>query len=108
MPEPETVTWRRRPDPRPCRDQLAVRFNARQNVIPLVELMREADPKACIAVAQLADGPVAVISWERISDHGVQREHLVIRDGYWLAYDPDEGYLYESSDGNWEQFYDRA
>jgi hypothetical protein len=100
--------FRRKLDQRERQDQLAVRYEPGQHLGDLLKLAREADSDAELDVATFFTGKVLVVRWERVSDAGNTIEYLVVESGHWLAFDPGEGFLYESTDGNWSQWYEQV
>jgi hypothetical protein len=105
----EVVRWRRKPEPpRDREDQLALQWNPPQLIGPLRTLARTADDQAQLAVAEIGGTKVLVVRYTRYDDYGSRIEYLNIEPGEWLAYSPDEGFLYSSTDGNWTQFYERV
>ena len=102
--------FRLRPrEPRKSEEQLAVRYEPGQPLGDLLKLAREAGlDDAQIAEAHLPSGSVLVVRWLRISESGNRTEYLVVKANDWLAYDPGEGFLYDSDDKDWAQWYDRV
>jgi hypothetical protein len=107
------VSFRRKPERPGDEWQLAAKYDPDSGPVAyaLAQVASEAsdlsDPPALAEAVFLDSSRVLVVRWLRVGDLGNRTEHLVIRPGHWLAYDPAEGFLYEASDGNWDQFYDR-
>jgi hypothetical protein len=103
--------WRPKPVPRNGEDQVAAKWHVVRTdgeVDDLRQVARMADPEAGLAAVQFDTGPVVlVVRWLRTRDDGQPEiAYVVVEAGHWLAYDPGAGFLYESTDGAWAQWYD--
>jgi hypothetical protein len=93
----------RKPMPVEHTDQVAARYTPGE---PLDDLE---------TVATMIGGTVYEVPYRRSKvlvavwddDEGQPRSQ-VVRPGFWLAYSTGHGFLYDSSDADWRQFYDEV
>ncbi len=99
--------YRRKPQEDLRGDQYAARYEPGQPLGDLTAVARMADSDAELAEVTFPSGPVLVVRYERFDDdHPPRIEYKTVEPGRYLAHDPGEGFLYESADGNWQQWYD--
>jgi hypothetical protein len=104
------VSFRRKPERSHNDDQLAARYTPGSPLGGLLKVARESYlGDAQLAVAKFASGPVLVVRYtETFDDHPAKTAYVTVEPGHWLAYSPDSGFLYEATDANWQQWYDRV
>jgi hypothetical protein len=101
----------RRKQERRERDQVAARYE--QPGYPLGDLLQVAqmaDSGAQLAEADFpGHGRVLLVRYRKpYDDHPSQIEYQAVEPGQWLAYSPEYGFLYDTDDADWRQFYDRV
>lgn len=104
------VRWRRKPDQPESEPNVAVRWEPGvTQLADVLEVARLADHKAQVVVAAFGTGPVLVVRYTKIWDeYPASAEYETIEPGQWLAYSHEHGFLYDSNDADWAQFYDRV
>jgi hypothetical protein len=104
------VKFRRKPERSHNDDQLAARYTPGGPLGGLLKVAQESyPPNAELAEVQFAGGQqLLVVRYTETLENGPPKiKYVTVEAGHWLAYSPDSGFLYEATDGNWEQWYDR-
>ncbi len=101
--------FRRKPERAPDEDQLAARYEPGEHLGDLLKVARETYPgNAQLGICPMPSGPLLVVRYtESFDAHPPRIAYIVVEPGSWLAYDPGEGFLYQATDAEWEQFYIR-
>jgi hypothetical protein len=96
--------YRRKPERASREDQVAARYEPGGPLDDLLTVARMADRHAELAEAAFPSGAVLVVRYERFHDD--QIEYETVEPGKYLACSSGEGFLYDSDDADWRQFYD--
>jgi hypothetical protein len=107
----EIARFRKKPRPGDDDDQVAARYTPAGDLHALTEVARLADENAEVLEVRFPSGAsVLLVRWLRFhDDHPAEIDYEVIEPGKWLAYSGGSfGFLYDATDGNWRQFYDKA
>ena len=102
--------FRRKPGPRDREDQHAARYTPLEPRDDLLKVARMCDEAAELAEAAFPSGRrVLLVAWRRSPDDSPSRiEYVTVTAGDWLAYSPDNDFLYYTDDAGWQQFYEPA
>lgn len=101
--------FRRKPDPKAHDDQLAARYTPGdpEAFMACLRVAQMADGASQLAEVEFADGQVLLVRYRRFYDyHPSEIDYQAVEPGQWLAYSGGEGFLYDTDDGDWKQFYD--
>ena len=98
--------YRRKPKPDIREDeQVAARYEPGTPLDDLLAVARMADGE--LAEVTFPSGPVLLARFERFYDeHPSEIEYVAVEPGKYLAYSPGEGFLYDTDEADWRQFYD--
>jgi hypothetical protein len=102
--------FRRKPAGSDREDQCAARYTPGGPLDDLLTVARMADPGAELAEVRFPGGrQVLLAAWMNVpDDHPAKIEYETVAPGDWLAYSPGYGFLYDTDDAGWRQFYDPA
>jgi hypothetical protein len=100
--------YRRKPKMVDREDQVATRYEPGGSLDDLLAVARMADRCAEMAEVMFPSyGPVLLVRWTRVpDDRPSEPEYEHVEAGHYLVYSPGGGFLYESDDADWRQFYD--
>jgi hypothetical protein len=87
--------------------QYAAQYLPGADLGALAEVAAMASGKAELREVRFGVGTVLLVRYVRFDDdHPARIDYETVEPGDWLAWS-GEGFLYDASDGNWAQFYDR-
>jgi hypothetical protein len=88
--------------------QHAARYTPGAPLDDLLKVARMADTAAELAEVRFPGGRrVLLVAWTQIPDHHAPEiEYETVAAGGWLAYSPGNGFLYDTDDADWQQFYE--
>jgi hypothetical protein len=100
--------YRRKPKQENNEDQFAARYEPGKPLADLAAVARLAGPEAEVIEVVFPSGKRVLLAWFlRYADlEPPEPGYATVEAGKYLAYSPGTGYLYESDEGNWGQFYD--
>jgi hypothetical protein len=98
--------YRRKPAQEDREDQIAARYEPGQPLDDLRAVAREASDAELAEVAFPSGTVLAARFTRTYDDHPPRTEYVTVEPGRYLAFDPAEGFLYESGEASWRQFYD--
>lgn len=98
--------WTRRPQPEHPDMLVTAMFAPGEPLDGLSSVAMLADPEAAVAPAEFWTGNVAVVRYT--PNGGPTVKWVIVRPGYWLAYDGRYGSLAEVSDGTLAKWYEEA
>lgn len=100
--------YRRKPKQEDREDQVAARYEPGAPLDDLLAVARMADRNAELAEVAFPSGTVLLVRWTSIpDDHAPEAEYEHVEAGHYLAYSPGNDFLYDTTDADWRQFYDR-
>lgn len=102
--------YRRKPVQEDREDQCAARYEPGCALGDLTAVARMAGDEAEVREVTFPSGKRVLLAWWlRYSDHHpAEPGYTEVEAGNYLAYSPGTGWLYESDDANWAQFYDQV
>jgi len=100
--------FRRKPKADDREVQHAARYTPGEPLDDLMKVARMADPAAELAEVRFPGGrQVLLVAWMNVpDDHPAKIEYETVEPGDWLAYSPGYGFLYDTDDAGWRQFYE--
>jgi len=106
---PRVVRFTRKPDPDRHDVQFAARYLPGGDLGPLLAVAAMGDTEAEVREVNFTATAVLLVRYQRHHDeHPPTMEHLAVTAGDWLAWSRDEDFLYDATDANWRQWYERA
>jgi hypothetical protein len=101
--------YRRKPERASLDEQVAARYEPGASLDDLLAVARMADRHAELAEVRFPGPAVLLVRWRSVpDDHPSEIKYETVEAGHYLAYSTGEGFLYDSDDADWRQFYDPA
>jgi hypothetical protein len=101
--------WRKKPRAGDDDDQFAARYTPGATLDPLLEVARMADDNAEVQEVHFTGGPVLLVRYLCFhDDHPAEIDYETVEPGKWLACSGPYGFLYDATDGDWRQWYDKV